>query len=450
MVGANETAAAQFQNPGHALLQGCINSLAGGDAGFEVASVAHHVGVGEVHDSDIVVADGFHELIGYFTHAHLGLQVIGGHFAGRGNQNTVLTLELGFYSAVEEEGHMGILLGFSNAELLQPGLGDNLAQNVGELLLLEYNRSRVAGFVFGHGHVVHLGLHRAVESVEVLVDEGSGKLAGAVGAEVEEVHHVAIAHALLICFHKHGGFHELVCYAVLIALAGVIGRGAGAGLALTQNDGVPANLHTVPALVAVHGEESAHHGGNLRAVGSHGVLQLLQETGTALRVGVAAVHDGVDVDILHAGFGSNLHQADEVVDVGVHTAIGHKAHEVQAAAGSLGIGIHDDGILSQGTIVDSVRDAAEVLEHHAAGTQIQVAHLGVAHLPIRQTHVLAGGPQHHVRAGGQQFVGERSLGENGSIAGLIGGFRALRIAAPAVADDKYYRFICHAAILAAF
>ena len=79
-----------------------------------------------------------------------------------------------------------------------------------------------------------------------------------------------------------------------------------------------------------------------------------------------------------------------------------------------------------------------------------MAHFGIAHLPIGQTHILTGGAQHHVRAGGQQFVGERSLGENGSIAGLIGGFRALRVAALAVADDKYYGFICHGRILSSF
>ena len=156
----------------------------------------------------------------------------------------------------------------------------------------------------------------------------------------------------------------------------------------------------------------------------------------------------MDEDILHAGLRGDFHQADEVVDVGVHTAVGYEAHEVQAAAGSLGESVHNHGILGQGTIVDGVGDAAEVLEHHAAGTQIQVAHLGVAHLPVGQTHVLAGGTQHHVRTGGQQLVSERSLGENGSIAGLIGGFRALRVAAPAVADDKYYGFICHGRILA--
>ena len=50
----------------------------------------------------------------------------------------------------------------------------------------------------------------------------------------------------------------------------------------------------------------------------------------------------------------------------------------------------------------------------------------------------------------KKLVSERSLGENGSIAGLIGGFRALRVAAPAVADDKYYGFISHARILSSF
>ena len=40
----------------------------------------------------------------------------------------------GFHAAVEEKGHMGIFFGLCDAQLLQPGPGQDVAQDVGQLL----------------------------------------------------------------------------------------------------------------------------------------------------------------------------------------------------------------------------------------------------------------------------------------------------------------------------
>ena len=79
-----------------------------------------------------------------------------------------------------------------------------------------------------------------------------------------------------------------------------------------------------------------------------------------------------------------------------------------------------------------------------------MAYLGVTHLAVRQAYILAGCAQHGVRAGGQQLVGERGVGEHGGIAGLLGSLRPLRVAAPTVANNQYYGFVCHGGILARF
>ncbi len=277
--------------------------------------------------------------------------------------------------------------------------------------------------------------------------ERTGEGAGAVGAEVEEVHHVVVAYALGVAFAEDAGLEEFVRSAFSIARGGVFGGGAAALLTTTQHDGVPTNLHAVPALVAIHGVESTDHGSNLGTVGSHGILELLQETSAALGVCVTTVRDGVNEDVFHACFSGDTDETDEVVDVGVYTAVRNQTHEVQARAGCLGKGFGDDGVLGKRAVIDSVGDAAKVLEHHTTGTQVQVTYFGVAHLTIRQTYVLTGSTQHGVRAGGQQFVGEGGVSQYGGVACLFGSLGTLGIAAPAVADNEYYGFVCHNVVL---
>ena len=80
--------------------------------------MAHHVAVGEVQDDDVIGAglDALNALGADLIGAHLRLEVIGGHL-GRGHQHPVLAGEHGLAAAVEEEGHMGVLLGFGDAQL---------------------------------------------------------------------------------------------------------------------------------------------------------------------------------------------------------------------------------------------------------------------------------------------------------------------------------------------
>ena len=368
VVCADEAAATELKNLGNALFEGFVNGLAGGDAGLQETGVAHHVGVSKVHDGDVVVGNGVHKLICHFAYAHLGLEVVGSYLSGGGYEDAVLALELGFYSTVEEEGDVGVFLGLCNAQLLKAGGGNHLAEDVGELFLLEYHGGGVAGLVLRHGDVVYVRVYAAVEAVEVVVYECAGELAGAVCTEVEEEYHIFIAYALGVCLAEDAGLEELVRHAVCIALFSKLCGGAGAGLALAEYDGVPAYLHAVPAFVAVHGVETAYHGSNLGTVGGNGILQLFEEPGAALGVGITAIGNGVNHDVLHSGLSSNFHHADEVVYVGVYAAVGYQAEQVQAGTRSFGESLCDNGVFGKRAIVDGVGDTAEVLEYHAACT----------------------------------------------------------------------------------
>ena len=91
----------------------------------------------------------------------------------------------------------------------------------------------------------------------------------------------------------------------------------------------------------------------------------------------------------------NSYYLDKTLQLRYATAVGQQTHEMQGAACFLaGLnGLQVGGILEKGTVLNGVADFGQVLEHHAAGTDVGVSHLAVSHLPVGQPHVKAGGLQ---------------------------------------------------------
>src|SRR6185312_16758513 len=77
-----------------------------------------------------------------------------------------------------------------------------------------------------------------------------------------------------------------------------------------------------------------------------------------------------------------------------------------------------------------VVDARQVLTHDGAGAEVEVADLGVAHLPVRQSYRTAAGGELRVRIRGPQLVEDGRGGERDGVA------RAGRRKAPAVEHDE--------------
>ena len=71
--------------------------------------------------------------------------------------------------------------------------------------------------------------------------------------------------------------------------------------------------------------------------------------------------------------------------------------------------------------------------HHAAGADVHVANLGVAHLPVGQADVAAGGVQKSVRTGLPQ------LGEGGGLGEADGVVLGCLTPAEAIEDHQHYR-----------
>ena len=89
----------------------------------------------------------------------------------------------------------------------------------------------------------------------------------------------------------------------------------GALLALTLHEQVVSLFHTLPALVAVHGIEAAHDAGNMCVVLGTYVAHLLDESLTALRIGVATVHEAVDEGLVFQSVGlTHLDEFEQMVE----------------------------------------------------------------------------------------------------------------------------------------
>ena len=95
-----------------------------------------------------------------------------------------------------------------------------------------------------------------------------------------------------------------------------------------------------------------------------------------------------------------------MLQVGVNAAVAEQTHEMQGGI-VFPAGVHgaDIGrIFKKAPIVNGFADAGQILKHHPACADIGVAHLAVAHLPLGQAHVQAGGRQTAAGALGEDAV----------------------------------------------
>src|SRR5436190_6368657 len=111
-------------------------------------------------------------------------------------------------------------------------------------------------------------------------------------------------------------------------------------------------------------------------------------------------------------------------------AVRHEAEQVDAPS-PLERAL-EGGAVEEGSILDRLVHAHQILVEPAAGADRQVPDLGIAHLPRRQPDGLARGHERRVRVLAPEPVEDRRLGQ------LDGVARPLRGAPPAVEDDEDY------------
>ena len=376
----------------------------------KLARVADHVGAGVVDDDQVEAAavDGLDQFVGHLEGRHLGFQVVGGDL-GRRHQDAFLAREQRLLAAVEEECHVGVLLGLGDAQLRHARGGGDLAEGPGQPHRREQRREEGAELIGVLGHAARGGEahHGApLERVERGVEKRGEQLAHAVGAEVAHQDPVAVLHAGVIA--DRGGQHELVGLAARIG-RGDRGVGVGRRFASGRNQRLVGLGDALPAPVAVHRVIAPADRGDGEAPGAgDGRLEVRQVAAAARRRGVAAVEKGVHRD-LDAAPGQGAAERRDMVLVAVHAAGRNQPHQVARAAAVLEPRdqLIEHGVGGERAVGDRPADARQVLGHDAPGAEVHVADLGVAHLPGRQPDAAVRRREQAVRARRDQPVPNR-------------------------------------------
>ena len=390
MVRRDADLAADFLDGSDEAANAGVNRLNSLDDCREDTRMTDHVAVRVVEDDEVVLlgTDGLADLVRDLDGAHLRLEVIRSDLRAR-DEDAVLALVRLLDAAVEEERDVRVLLRFSDAELREAVVLDDLAERLVDVLRRKSDRCIHAVLVLGERSERDLEILIALEAVERLVDERMRELASTIRAEVEEDGAVAILHALIALDDER--HDELVVDAVLVACLEA-GYRVICYDALCMSDGLIGLLLAVPAMIAVHRVVAASDRRNLADADLLALrLELLEVRLCALRRHIAAIEEGVDVDVLDALLLCHLEKCVEVALVAVYAARGNEAEQVDCTAICLGI-LHDldeDFVLEEVAVLDVTRDARELLVDEAAGADIRVTDFRVAHLTVRQADEFA-------------------------------------------------------------
>ena len=380
-----------------------------------------HVGVGVVEHDQVVLAgaDRRDGLCGQFGRRHFGLQVIGRDL-GRRHHDAVLAVVRLLAAAVEKIRHVRILLGLRHAELRAAGGGNHLAEDVRKGLRRQDGSHQLVEFVGVLRHADRAGETndaRTREAGEIRIEHRAQNLPRAIGAEVEAQHAVAVPHAAIIADHRRQDELVELLFRISVRDRGLrIGKARRVGV----DNGVIRLLDALPALVAVHAVIAADHCGDAHRRRQRGDEPLEIVAGGLWRR-IAPVGQSVN-EGWHACVGEDLCQRHRVVLVRMHAAGRHQADEVAGAAARLELADQIDQRRRAGDLArrDGVGDAWQVLHDDAAGADVEMADLGVAHLAVRQADVVARGAQERARPRAPQTVeGRRPRLAHGVVGAIL-------------------------------
>ena len=152
----------------------------------------------------------------------------------------------------------------------------------------------------------------------------------------------------------------------------------------------------------------------------------------AAGVAVAAVHEAVDIYLGQLILCGHLEELVEVCQGAVDSAVGAQSEEVQgpAAACHIVVCCFDFLVFQKFVLAAGHVDLDQILINDAARADVEMSHLGVAHLSGGKTHVLTAGFQKRYGVLCPELV---EIGGSLSVDGVGAVMLAL---APAVEDHK--------------
>ena len=191
----------------HHHIQIVADMLAGFQLGGGIQGVADHVAVGEVGHHEIVFAQSAHDLIRHGRQAQLRLLVKVNALGGR-HAHVILAGEGRVLAAVEEKGHMGILLALRAVELILPRLAEDLSQRLHHMRRRKGD-GQILELIMIHGHDDEIQILQLVplHLVEVRIGEQLRQLDLPLTAAAAEHGGIAVsdlAHRLAVLHQDHG------------------------------------------------------------------------------------------------------------------------------------------------------------------------------------------------------------------------------------------------------
>ena len=405
MVCGDHRNAAHLLNGINGLADTAVDCLNRRNRRVKDTGVSDHVAVCIVQDDDVELAalDLLDNLVAYQISAHLRLEIVGCNLRGC-DQVALLVLVRCLDAAVEEERNMCILLGLRDAELRQTVFCDILAERVGQRLRLECDVDiRHGRIILRHADVVDREESLlALEAVKFRIDQRAGDLTGTVRTEVCKDNRIVGIDGCVLGDDNRND--ELIGDAGVIRCLHRRNR-IGIVLTLAVNHSGICLFHTLKAVVAVHGVVSALDGCDLADAGLIQLrLQFLDILKTRGRRNVTAVHEAMDIDLFQTVLLCQIDQAEDVLHVGVNTARAHQTVNMQLAVVLFAVVdcTEECLVLKEVAVLDGLGDTGQLLIDNAAGADVGVTDLTVAHLTVRQTDIQTGCPQ----------LGRRILGEN--------------------------------------
>ena len=172
------------------------------------------------------------------------------------------------------------------------------------------------------------------------------------------------------------------------------------------------------------------------------VLKLLEISGAVSGQSIAAIHESMDENAIHAILLSHLQQRIKMCLLGVDTTVGNQAKQMQTATPGAGM-LHraeQRRIGEEFAVLDHVIDAGDIHVHDSPRANVEVPDFAVAHLAIGQTNVFAAGVNERVGIFAEQAVVGRLAGDGDGVCFCVWAV------APAIEDDQDERFGSHVAL----
>jgi len=248
-----------------------VDRLDRGDGGGDDPRVSDHIRVREVQDdrAELARVDLAHDPLRDLVRAHFRFEVVRRDLRRR-NQDALLAGETRFLAAIEEVGHVRVLLRLRDPQVRDAAFAEHLPEHVDEPVHGEDDGKRELRRVGGHRRDAHVRDAAAGEAVERRLRKRLADLANAVRAEVEDEERVALfdarARRARLLLH-HDRQDELVGLSRRIRILHG-GDGIARRRPFAQHHRRPRLLRAIPAAIAVHRVVAADDRRDARALHS--------------------------------------------------------------------------------------------------------------------------------------------------------------------------------------